>query len=194
MPHCKKRCPSSSSSSSSVCSSSSSSSSCISSKKIKKICKCYAKKYCCKDSSLNPFGYFYCTQSQNITTSSNVIFQYVGPSTTKDIVWNSSDTVAIMKSGTYKITFMVAVQPTELGQFTLFLNTTAALSGTFGSGVTGAPVSGSLIVDVQAPMNITVKNYTSTSGTITTPASMGGTTVNSVNAYLMIETMSLHRC
>lgn len=135
------------------------------------------------------FGYFYNTGIQNVPLESDVIFDTNGPKTAGIIHTANTAQITVSHHGSYRIEFFAF--PEEAGtQFSLFLNNTALILGsTYGNTNEFSQNNGSVIITLNAGNTITLRNHSSTAGSVTLPALIGGTET-SVNAAITITQLS----
>jgi len=148
---------------------------CLSKNKLHLYKKVLEKMLCDKELMLKGFnihGSFYTHTQQSIATDTNLVFtNYINVS---GLNWNSSnpDRINILEDGVYKVFFLTTT--TTSAQFTICVNDVPLSQTTQGTNKGAGQLSGRHIIDLKKGDYITIKNHTSTNGTINISADAGG--------------------
>ena len=136
----------------------------------------YLKYKLLEDSSLlaggdDCFGTFFSMNAQTISLSDPVLFEQNGYN--RNIEHKLNDyTMYVRKSGVFLFHFNII--PSQASQWTIFVNGLPQFNTTMGIGSGGGQLTTKFILNLQDNDSITVRNFSSSIGTVTLPALIGG--------------------
>jgi hypothetical protein len=136
----------------------------------------YLKYKLLEDSSLlaggdDCFGTFFSMNAQTILLSDPVLFEQNGYNRNIDHALNDY-TMYVRKSGVFLFHFTII--PSQASQWTIFVNGLPQFNTTMGIGSGGGQLTTKFILNLQDNDSVTVKNFSSSIGTVTLPALIGG--------------------